>query len=195
VLERIIEASSNPGDLVLDVFAGSGTTAAVAARLGRRFVSCDRSEMASFIARGRLLDVEGRGALQIERAVERDPERKLDPVPAPAPFELALESSDAGVAVRLTAFDPDRDALPESARAAAWEDLVEAWAVDWAARDPFHADFEAHRRHHRRSLGLLSDPAPEDPAPREIAVTVWDVLGRASRRRFRIAGDALVELS
>ncbi|MBA3532850.1 MAG: site-specific DNA-methyltransferase [Ardenticatenales bacterium] len=38
LLERIISASSNPGDLILDPFCGSGTTGAVAARLQRRFV-------------------------------------------------------------------------------------------------------------------------------------------------------------
>jgi len=41
LLERIISASSNPGDLILDLFAGSGTTAAVAQKLGRRWIICD----------------------------------------------------------------------------------------------------------------------------------------------------------
>ncbi|MFM7389423.1 MAG: DNA-methyltransferase [Vampirovibrionales bacterium] len=41
LLERIIKASSNPNSLVLDCFAGSGTTAAVAQKLGRRWITCD----------------------------------------------------------------------------------------------------------------------------------------------------------
>jgi hypothetical protein len=41
LLERIIRASSNPGDLVLDCFSGSGTTAVAAQRLGRRWLCCD----------------------------------------------------------------------------------------------------------------------------------------------------------
>src|ERR1035441_9342288 len=41
LLERIISASSLPGDLVLDCFLGSGTTAAVAQKLGRRCIACD----------------------------------------------------------------------------------------------------------------------------------------------------------
>ena len=41
LLERIIRVSSNPGDLVLDCFMGSGTTAAVAQKLGRRWIACD----------------------------------------------------------------------------------------------------------------------------------------------------------
>jgi site-specific DNA-methyltransferase (adenine-specific) len=43
VLERIIRVSSNPGDLVLDPFAGSGTTLAVAKRLGRRYLGMELS--------------------------------------------------------------------------------------------------------------------------------------------------------
>ena len=41
ILRRIIQASSNPGDMVLDFFAGSGTTGAAAAELGRRFLMID----------------------------------------------------------------------------------------------------------------------------------------------------------
>lgn len=41
ILERIIKASSNPGDIVFDCFMGSGTTQAVAMKLGRRFIGAD----------------------------------------------------------------------------------------------------------------------------------------------------------
>lgn len=44
LLERIIHIGSNPGDIVLDVFAGSGTTAAVAQKMGRRWVTCELVE-------------------------------------------------------------------------------------------------------------------------------------------------------
>jgi len=46
VLERIICASSNPGDLVLDFFAGSGTTGAACLKLGRRFILVDNNPQA-----------------------------------------------------------------------------------------------------------------------------------------------------
>lgn len=54
LLERIVAASSRPGDLVLDFFAGSGTTGAVAKRLGRRFLLVDSNPEAVRIARARL---------------------------------------------------------------------------------------------------------------------------------------------
>lgn len=56
LLERIIKASSNEGDLVCDFFGGSGTTAAVAERLGRRWITCDVGRPASLIMRKRLID-------------------------------------------------------------------------------------------------------------------------------------------
>lgn len=43
ILHRVIQASSKPGDLVLDFFAGSGTTGAVAAELGRSFIMIDQN--------------------------------------------------------------------------------------------------------------------------------------------------------
>jgi adenine-specific DNA-methyltransferase len=46
LLERIIEASSHPGDLVLDCFAGSGTTLAVASHLNRQWIGIDSSKLA-----------------------------------------------------------------------------------------------------------------------------------------------------
>jgi DNA modification methylase len=54
LLERIILASSNKGELVGDFFCGSGTTAVVASRLGRNFVACDASFRAIHISRRRL---------------------------------------------------------------------------------------------------------------------------------------------
>jgi DNA modification methylase len=44
VLDRVIRASSNPGDVVLDPFNGSGTTVVAAALLGRQYVGIDQSE-------------------------------------------------------------------------------------------------------------------------------------------------------
>ncbi len=62
LLERIVAASSRPGDLVLDPFAGSGTTGVAAARLGRRWLLVDRNPVAVEIARARLAADEGTAA-------------------------------------------------------------------------------------------------------------------------------------
>ena len=55
LLERIIKASSNEGDLILDCFCGSGTTAATAEKLNRRWITCDLGRFSIHTARKRFL--------------------------------------------------------------------------------------------------------------------------------------------
>ena len=64
LLNRIILASSNPGDIVADFFCGSGTTLAVAEKLGRRWLGCDLSKFAIQVTRKRLLDIHNSKDLQ-----------------------------------------------------------------------------------------------------------------------------------
>src|SRR5262249_49930775 len=59
VLERIIRVSSNPGELVLDPYAGSGSTLVAAKRLGRRYLGVELSEAYAAIARNRLAQEAG----------------------------------------------------------------------------------------------------------------------------------------
>lgn len=54
LLERLVAALTDPGDLVVDLFCGSGTTLVAAARLGRRWIGGDRSAAAIACARQRL---------------------------------------------------------------------------------------------------------------------------------------------
>lgn len=75
LLERIINSSSPPNGLVADFFIGSGTTAAVAERLGRRWISSDLGKPAVMITRKRLIDQDAKpflyqaiGDYQVEQA-------------------------------------------------------------------------------------------------------------------------------
>jgi len=72
LLERIIKASSNEGDLVADFFCGSGTTGAVAERLGRRWIMADLGRFAIHTSRKRLID------LQRKLHSENQPYRSFD---------------------------------------------------------------------------------------------------------------------
>lgn len=58
LLERIINASSNEGDLVADFFCGSGTTAAVAEKLGRKWIATDLGKFAIHTTRKRIIGVQ-----------------------------------------------------------------------------------------------------------------------------------------
>jgi len=72
LLDRIIQASSNEGDLVADFFCGSGTTGAVAERLGRRWLMCDLGRFAIHTSRKRMIE------LQRKLHTESKPYRAFD---------------------------------------------------------------------------------------------------------------------
>jgi 16S rRNA G966 N2-methylase RsmD len=57
LLERVVNASSDPGDIVLDAFAGSGTTGAVAEKLTRRWIMVDSSKFALYTMTKRMLNL------------------------------------------------------------------------------------------------------------------------------------------
>ncbi|HLH61027.1 MAG TPA: site-specific DNA-methyltransferase [Ktedonobacteraceae bacterium] len=79
LLERIILASSEENDLVLDCFCGSGVTPAVADQLGRRWIACDQSELAIRLTRQRLLAYKQIHPFVLQRLTEnRDEQRALD---------------------------------------------------------------------------------------------------------------------
>jgi site-specific DNA-methyltransferase (adenine-specific)/adenine-specific DNA-methyltransferase len=66
---RIIEASTNKGDIVLDFFGGSGTTMAVAEKLGRKWITCDLGKLSYFTMQKRILQVQNSKDLE-------DPKKK-----------------------------------------------------------------------------------------------------------------------
>src|SRR5271168_4406326 len=72
LLERVITLASNPGDLVADFFCGSGTTLAVAEKLGRKWIGCDLGRFAIHTSRKRLIGVqrELKNAVKPYRAFE-----------------------------------------------------------------------------------------------------------------------------
>jgi len=97
LIHRILLASSRPGDVVLDPFLGSGTTAAVARRLGRRFIGIERDEAYARIAEERIAAVKPLPAA----AVETLPSKRAEPrVPFGTIIELGI------LAAGSTLYDP-----------------------------------------------------------------------------------------
>ncbi|MBL0344994.1 site-specific DNA-methyltransferase [Candidatus Villigracilis affinis] len=72
LMERIILASSNKGDLVADFFCGSGTTALVAAKHGRKFITSDKAIRAVNTARGRLTGMDAVFSLERDASIKSD---------------------------------------------------------------------------------------------------------------------------
>lgn len=92
LLERIILASSNPGNLVADFFCGSGTTPLVAARHGRKIIASDISWRAIHTARARLL------AQPNPFSLERAEPSNWRIAQRPAPVTFTRQAGQAGIA-------------------------------------------------------------------------------------------------
>ncbi len=75
LLHRIIVGSTNPGDVILDPFFGSGTTGAVAKKLGRDFIGIEREEAYRKVAEKRIADTRrlDRDALQVSTSKRAEP--------------------------------------------------------------------------------------------------------------------------
>lgn len=113
LLRRIMLASSKEGDLMMDLFSGSGTTAAVASKLKRRFVVVDASPLALYALRYRLLktrntqtllsdDAPGDGTLYIDYADADRSDCNIPPLPTEAPqLSYRLSRDSRGLAVSI----------------------------------------------------------------------------------------------
>lgn len=159
LLERIVVASSRPGDLVADLFCGSGTTVAVAERLGRRWLGCDVGSAAVQATRRRLLKMGPRQTFSVCR-VDRPPGL---PLPQVSLHEGRIHLSGL-----------------EGLDLASWRPRVDCWAVQW---EPEGEDFLPDwwgLRDEAGCLPLFSAPVPvplEDSNPR---VRVYGVEGEVA---------------
>jgi len=108
LLDRILEIASEPGDLVADFFCGSGTTLAVAEKLGRRWIGCDFGRFAIHTTQKRLLDLRVKDpASGTERGCR--------------PFEVVDLGRHERTHWQRTTFGGELDASEEDARAACVE--------------------------------------------------------------------------
>lgn len=143
LLERIILASSNPGDLVADFFCGSGTSVAVASRCGRHYLASDVTWRAIHTSRARLV-AQGAPVFSLEQ------EQAAAAIPSgPAPAEIIRTARGARI---------DSDQL---------EDLL-YWEIDPAyAGDVFRSTAQAQRprRKHTTPAELHLPPGVELQTP------------------------------
>jgi len=144
LLERIVATGSNPGDLVLDPFCGSGTTLATAAKLGRRWIGCDAGYGAIQTATRRMQAVVteqvGRGAGQ-SSADDRGSGFAVfaaqveQPASAAAPeVRLSITRIDGEAATIVAAVDavyvPALDGSGIELHASEWRALIDSIAID-----------------------------------------------------------------
>jgi len=95
LLERIVLASSNPGDIVADFFCGSGSTPVAAAKHGRTFLACDESTRALHTTRKRL------AVLQNSFTLERDSDAQSMLLPAPKSTKVKISKGIISLQTKL----------------------------------------------------------------------------------------------
>ncbi|HLA96877.1 MAG TPA: site-specific DNA-methyltransferase [Anaerolineales bacterium] len=160
LVERIILASSNPGDLVADFFCGSGTTPVVAERNGRRFLAADVAWQAVHTSRTRLLS-SAEQPFNIQEALQ-DPAR---PAGAIDPFPVDPGMLRFDVQTRQVHLEPE--AIPD----------LDYWEADpsWNG-SVFRSVAQAARPRRKANLPrTLSLPQADGRQP--IGVRLWGVRG------------------
>lgn len=108
LLERIVMASSNPGDLIMDVFAGSGTVAATAEKLGRRWIVCDFGKHAAYTMQKRLCLISGSQKLGLSN--EQKARKGKKPAYGEPPKPFAIVSVGAFDFAKIMHLRENRDA-------------------------------------------------------------------------------------
>lgn len=179
LLERIVLASSNSGDLVADFFCGSGTTPVVAARLGREWLACDSTPLAVQTTYRRVLLEDGSGSFSFwsERG---------EPVSSVGEPIISLVQEGYQVSVRL------QDLRVESgvSQLEFPADIV-FWEVDWDHRPGvFSSQSQCARLWRQDGLTLEMSNTYKDARRYRLAVRCVDRSGRvaSTSRQIHIEG-------
>jgi DNA modification methylase len=166
LLERILLASSQPEDWVADFFCGSGTTAAVAARLGRRWIACDRTPLAVHTSYRRMLLLDPPPAFTLLE------DRQWSQMGAITP---TLEIAQHGLAVKLRL----KGMNGATASPGPFPENVVLWEVDWDYRgDVFYSQDRCTRGWREATITLEKRHRYARPGNHRLAVRAVDASGR-----------------
>jgi SAM-dependent methyltransferase len=194
LLERIIKASSHPGDLVADFFCGSGTTLVAAEKLGRRWLGADFSPAAIHTTRKRLLQIPhcrpfellGPGNYRKEKLKEVNR------------LEMGHQWEGTALTIFLKGFVLcDQDYLPEGLKAKFKHplDYIDYWAVDfdWQG-EVFHSMWQSFRSRRHRHLQTRCSHSYEKEGQHKVKVKVLvkavDIFGNETSALLNLATQA-----
>jgi hypothetical protein len=164
LLERILLASSNTGDLVADFFCGSGTLPAAAARLGRQWIACDSSPLAVNTTRRRLLLQETRSGFSVWLDDRNKAASDLQP-------ELQVRAQDMKAEARLLDLKGSEQPFPESLTV-----LELDWSYDGTV---FRSSAQSVRGWQDREIETLLAHVYGSPGEYTIAARAFDASGGA----------------
>ncbi|NIS79162.1 MAG: hypothetical protein GTO14_02820 [Anaerolineales bacterium] len=174
LLERIIVASSDPGDLVADFFCGSGTTPVVASRLGRRWIACDLTPIAIQTTYRRLLLEQSTSSFSLWRTQESPTETDVS-------VECRVRSQGVEVSLELESLEFGKSQTEP------FPDNVILWEVDWKYDGQvFHSRSQALRRWRDKNIDLVLTYSYDTPGRYSIRIRAVDLLGRVGVTSFQL---------
>lgn len=169
LLERIILASSNPGNLVADFFCGAGTTAVAAARHQRRWLACDMTPLAVATTHRRLLL-----SSDAPYAIWRSPAAAEDET---MPVFARVSAGGSSAAVELVGFGSENQSLQH----------VALWEVDWEYDGKlFRSQAQAVRPWRSDELISRLEHHYPQPGERQLCLRVSDVQGRIGSQVYKL---------
>jgi DNA modification methylase len=165
LVERIIRASSHPGDIVADFFGGSGTTAAVADRLDRRWMTCDHQDMALHKTYRRLLLHDPTPQFSVWSTQQERSPHTLKP-------KIEIERSALTVEVTLKGSEGS-----DPANQGDLSDL-DLWEIDWDYEgSTFHSQSQAVRPWREDTLPSRLSHTYSTPGARTVCVRAANSTG------------------
>ena len=163
LLERIIQASSNQGDLIGDFFCGSGTTLATAERLGRRWIGCDTTTLAIHTSYRRMQLMDEKAPFTIWHHAREIPKMESEPI---------LDVIQKGMTLNLHfvgCSEPYSDSFPSH---------LDLWEVDWDYDgEVFHSHSQCVRGWRHKEIVLALSHTYTDHGRYKIGVRMGNAKG------------------
>jgi hypothetical protein len=197
LVARIVRASSSPGDIVLDCCVGSGTTAVVSEKLGRRWIACDASPIAIHAARKRLVALPDVRPFVVQRvsrangskrAMRSKRSKRSKPEPArKLSASVAVDGSTA--TIEIDSFVMPARVAPAAMRGGIthWSQWIEGWCVDWDhVGGALRVGSRAWRSRGQARLSLVASHAYDKPGRYVALVKTFDLLGGTTTQRLRV---------
>jgi len=186
LLELILLASSNKGDLVADFFCGSGTTLAVAEKLGRRWIGCDLSKLAINITRKRLLDIPKCKPFQILNCgIKENGDKGFGLNHLDVDYQL----NGKEITIELKKFTiANQENLPENIRTGINDfALIDYWSVDFDYKgDIFNSMMQEYRSNKNPKLCTRMRYTYENSGKYDVLVKAIDVFGNETNKLLHV---------